>query len=86
MARRSADLQRRCQAINDAVIFTPSPDHVMACRNDAATLKNDVARIKERVQRANADHVKLGGKSEKVGALGKCGTIARMKSIVDCRR
>lgn len=76
MARRSADLQRRCQAINDAVIFTPSPDHVMACRNDAATLKNDVARIKERVQRANADHVKLGGKSEKkiVTVLTSCNT------------
>ena len=66
MARRGADLQRRCQAINDAVIFTPSPDHVLSCRHDAETLKKDIASIKERVQRANAEHVKLGGKSEKV--------------------
>ncbi|KAK6013450.1 hypothetical protein OSTOST_21233, partial [Ostertagia ostertagi] len=76
MGRRGADLQRRCQAINDAVIFTPSPDHVLSCRHDATTLKNDIALIKERVQRANAEHVKLGGKSEKkiITVITSCNT------------
>ncbi|XGW20200.1 hypothetical protein V3C99_003761 [Haemonchus contortus] len=76
MARRGADLQRRCQAINDAVIFTPSPDHVLSCRHDAEMLKKDIASIKERVQRANAEHVKLGGKSEKkiVTVITSCNT------------
>ena len=66
IAKRGADLHRRCRAINDAVIFTPSPDHVLACRSDAQSLRVDVTMIKERVQKANADHVKLGGRNEKV--------------------
>ncbi|KAJ1346010.1 hypothetical protein KIN20_000674 [Parelaphostrongylus tenuis] len=65
VAHRGKDLQQRTAAINKAVIFTPSPDHIMACRSDAAVLKNDVALIKERVQHANANHEKLGGKNEK---------------------
>ncbi|VDM57844.1 unnamed protein product [Angiostrongylus costaricensis] len=69
VAHRGRDLQRRAAAINEAVIFTPSPDHVMACRSDAAVLKNDVALIKERVQQVNANHEKLGGKYEKVDAM-----------------
>ncbi|KAK5983203.1 hypothetical protein GCK32_009817 [Trichostrongylus colubriformis] len=84
MAQRGVDLQRRCQAINDAVIFTPSPDHVLACRNDAATLKNDIATIKERVQRANAEHVKLGGKSEKkiITVITSCNTAISLASAL----
>ncbi|KJH51154.1 hypothetical protein DICVIV_02715 [Dictyocaulus viviparus] len=65
VAHRGRDLHRRTTAITEAVIFTPSPDHVMACRSDAAVLKNDISLIKERVQRANAEHEKLAGKNEK---------------------
>ncbi|KAK6730498.1 hypothetical protein RB195_007138 [Necator americanus] len=65
VAHRGADLHRRCEAINEAVIFVPSPDHVISCRSDAKILKSDIAKIKERVQKANADHPKLGGKNEK---------------------
>ncbi|KIH48735.1 hypothetical protein ANCDUO_21192, partial [Ancylostoma duodenale] len=75
IGHRGADLHRRCQAINDAVIFTPSPDHVLACRSDAKALKADVAKIKERVQKANADHTKLGGKAEKlITVITSCNT------------
>ncbi|EYC35029.1 hypothetical protein Y032_1182g3737, partial [Ancylostoma ceylanicum] len=76
IGHRGADLHRRCQAINDAVIFTPSPDHVLACRSDAKTLKADVAKIKERVQKANAEHPKLGGKGEKklITVITACNT------------
>ncbi|VDL84925.1 unnamed protein product [Nippostrongylus brasiliensis] len=84
MARRGTDLQRRCQAINDAVIFTPSPDHVLACRSDAAALRNDIADIKQRVQRANAEHVKLGGKSEKkiVTVITTCNTAIQFAAAL----
>uniref|UniRef100_A0A1I7XHA0 WW domain-containing protein n=1 Tax=Heterorhabditis bacteriophora TaxID=37862 RepID=A0A1I7XHA0_HETBA len=65
LMKKANDIQRRITVVAEAVIFTPSPDHIAACRSDALKLKEEVARVKERIQKANASYSRLSGNAEK---------------------